>query len=117
MLYIFYAFSHYFSLQYAMSGWVAHIYVLVLPFLVAIAVLRRLQKALTSYIFVDRLRYKIMDFPAVSSLSSINLHGFLVTKAYFSVYVRFTTNLGLLYRRIVPILLRPFLSRYKDPDV
>lgn len=38
-----------------------------------------------------------MDFPAVSSLSSISLHGFLVTKAYFSVYVRFTTNLGLLY--------------------
>ena len=62
----------------------------------AIAVLRRLQKALTSYIFVDRLRYKIMDVPAVSSLSSISLHGFLVTKAYFSVYVRFTTNLGLL---------------------
>ena len=38
-----------------------------------------------------------MNIPAVSSLSSVSLHGFLVAKAYFSVYVRFTTNLGLLY--------------------
>ncbi len=38
-----------------------------------------------------------MNVPAVSSLSSVSLHGFLVAKAYFSVYVRFTTNLGLLY--------------------
>ena len=56
-----------------------------------------------------------MNVPAVSSLSSVSLHGFLVAKAYFSVYVRFTTNLGLLY---VPLwlFLKPnnLISNHSD---